>query len=86
MRILRIADVVELVNVSPSTLRRMEKNGAFPKRRRVSERIWGWLFEDVEAFIKRCPTVTKEPARYGTMEPMFEDANDGQDGNKGVGE
>jgi predicted DNA-binding transcriptional regulator AlpA len=85
MRILRIADVLELVNVSPSTLRRMEKNGAFPKRRRVSERIWGWLFEDVEAFIERCPIVTKEPARSGIMEPMFDDLFDGQDGNERVG-
>lgn len=47
-RILRKPEVLAIVNVSPTTLWRMEKVGRFPKRISLGPNSAGWLNSEVE--------------------------------------
>jgi prophage regulatory protein len=49
-RILRKPEVLAIVNVSPTTLWRMEKAGRFPRRISLGPNSAGWLASEVEAW------------------------------------
>jgi prophage regulatory protein len=50
---LRLADVVNRVGASASTIWRMEKAGSFPKRRRIGQQLVGWLESEVEEWLRQ---------------------------------
>lgn len=50
-KLLRMNDVVELTSLSRSTIDRLEKGGAFPKRRQIGVRAVGWLECEVHSWI-----------------------------------
>ena len=52
MRILREPKVVERTGLSRSTILRREKEGDFPKRRRISVGVVGWLETEIDAWIE----------------------------------
>lgn len=51
-RLLRTHEVVERVGLSDSTLRRLERSGQFPRRRKLSSRAVAWLSNEVEGWIE----------------------------------
>lgn len=51
-KILREPDVTQIVKCSGASLRRMEKKGLFPKRRRIGIRAVGWLESEVFDFVR----------------------------------
>ena len=50
-RILRMSDLLEMLGISESSVRRLMKKGGFPSSVRVSENIVGWLESEVEDWI-----------------------------------
>ena len=52
MEFLSERQVLRKIGVCRSTLWRYQKNGVFPKRRRIGPRRVGWLDSDVEAWMK----------------------------------
>ena len=52
MRLLRFKDVQKLVGLARTTIWRFEREGTFPKRRRISSRAVGWVEKEVEEWIK----------------------------------
>lgn len=44
------------LGLSDSTIYRMEKEGTFPKRRKLSSRRVGWLRTDVDSWAESRPT------------------------------
>lgn len=52
MRILREPKVVTMVGISRSTIWRMEKDGLFPKRLKISPGAIGWLEKDINEWIE----------------------------------
>ena len=51
-RILRKPEVLEIVNVSPATLWRMEKAGRFPKRISLGPNSAGWLNSEIQKWFE----------------------------------
>jgi|UniRef100_A0A7C3SI69 prophage regulatory protein len=56
-RILRKRTVLALTGISNSTLWRLERQGKFPARRRISPRLVGWLQSDVLNWLNSRPQV-----------------------------
>jgi prophage regulatory protein len=52
MRILSISEVLELTNLSRSTIWRQETSGKFPRRRQLTDRRVGWLSEEIHEWIE----------------------------------
>jgi len=53
-KLIRLAQVLERVGCSTSTLLRMESTGAFPKRRRIQgNKTRVWLESEVDAWISQ---------------------------------
>jgi prophage regulatory protein len=52
MRFIRIKDVLELVGVSRTTLWRMVRDGAFPRRVAITKSARGHVYEEVEAWMQ----------------------------------
>ena len=50
--ILNIDQIVELTNLSKSTIWRMQKDGKFPKSRKLSPARRGWLASDIEKWFQ----------------------------------
>lgn len=50
-RIIREPEVLSLMGICHTTLRRMEKDGEFPKRRRFSKRLVGWSEREVRNWV-----------------------------------
>jgi prophage regulatory protein len=50
--VLRLSQVVKLTGLSKSTIRRLELDGQFPRRRHISARAVGWKQSAVSAFIE----------------------------------
>ena len=48
---LRFPAVQRAVKISRSTIWRLEKDGAFPRRRQISANAVGWLREEIESWI-----------------------------------
>ena len=53
MRVLRWHEVQTLVRLSRSTVWRLENDGAFPRRRRLSANSVGWIEQEVHEWIRR---------------------------------
>ena len=62
-RILRIPDVVERTGLSQTTIWRRERDGEFPRRRRLGENSVGWLESEVDEWLRSCPLAEAHPAR-----------------------
>lgn len=52
MRFIRPRQVLEMIGVSRSTLRRMVQDGSFPQPVRITKRNAGYLLEAVEAWMR----------------------------------
>lgn len=52
-KILREPDVLEIISCSSPTLRRMEKKGLFPSRRKIGSRAVGWLKSEVMEWVSK---------------------------------
>lgn len=55
MKILRIGQVQELVQLSRTTIWRRERAGDFPARIRLAENSVGWLADEIEAWVSARP-------------------------------
>jgi prophage regulatory protein len=51
-RFMRAREVARCAGLSQVTIWRMEREGRFPKRRRISSNAVGWLAEEVENWIR----------------------------------
>ena len=51
MRLLRFKEVRELVGLSRSTIWRMEREGLFPLRKKISKNATAWLEEEIREWI-----------------------------------
>ena len=61
MRLLRLPDVCEVTGLSPTTVWRREKDGQFPRRRRLGANIVAWRSDEIEAWIEALPEADGEP-------------------------
>jgi len=50
---LRRSHLKQLTGLSPSTVDRLERAGAFPRRRRVGSGVVGWLYSEVATFLEQ---------------------------------
>ncbi len=50
-KIMRLPEVSRAVGLSDSTISRLEREGLFPKRRKLSAGAVGWLAEEIDAWI-----------------------------------
>jgi prophage regulatory protein len=53
MRIMRFREVREKTGLSRSTVWRLERSGAFPRRHQLSPGAVGWFDEDVEEWLRK---------------------------------
>jgi len=59
MRMLSRDEVVEMTGISSATIWRMERRGAFPSRRQLTEGRVGWLDSEVEEWLETRPVVVR---------------------------
>jgi prophage regulatory protein len=55
-RMLRLEAVTSLIGLQKSTLYKLEAEGRFPKRRKLTERSSAWREDEVLAWIESRPT------------------------------
>lgn len=67
-KILREPAVTNIAGCSGASLRRMEKLGLFPKRRRIGVRAVGWLESEVMEWIAKRDMVKTEESKGGQHE------------------
>ncbi len=60
MRLLRIQEVISVTGISRMTIYRLEKDGAFPSRRRLGKNSVAWLDDDISAWVAGRPSVAPE--------------------------
>ena len=60
MRMLRLPDVVEATGMSSTTIWRREKDGQFPRRRRLGANLVAWRSDEIEAYIESLPMADEE--------------------------
>jgi prophage regulatory protein len=58
MKFLRIRQVMSLTGLSRMTIYRLERDGNFPKRRRLSQNSVAWLESDISAWAESRPMPT----------------------------
>ena len=51
-KIYRVKDLVEILGISRTTIYRMRKTGEFPRPISLGDRAKGWLWEDIEEWVK----------------------------------
>ena len=51
-KIVRKKNVEDLTQMSSTQIDRMEHEGTFPRRRKITERIVGWSYLEIQAWIK----------------------------------
>lgn len=56
--ILRLPQVVKITGLSSGTIRRLEKSGKFPSRRKIADRLVAWLARDIQQWIENAPVIT----------------------------
>ena len=54
MRLLKAKQVADKTSISIPHIRRLAREGKFPKPMKISECRSGWLEEDVDAWISEC--------------------------------
>ena len=79
-RILREAECEEITGLSASTRWRLERSGHFPKRRRLSRNLVGWLHSEVEEWMR------SRPATAGTSPSLSRIESEDAIGSCGGGE
>jgi prophage regulatory protein len=52
-RIIRLPELKQITGLSSITLWRKEKEGIFPKRRKISKRAVGWSFAEVSRWLEK---------------------------------
>jgi prophage regulatory protein len=52
-RIMRLPELKKITGLSSITLWRKEKEGIFPKRRKISKRAVGWSFTEVSQWLEK---------------------------------
>lgn len=50
-RMIKPSQIEDVTGLSMSTIWRREKEGSFPKRRKISQRRVGWLASEVEQWL-----------------------------------
>lgn len=72
LRILRWSQVVSITGLSKSTIKRLEKEGRFPRRRAISSGGVGWLDQEVIEWVKSTPLKSVQEAqrrKHGGLGP-----------------
>lgn len=62
LKILRMAEVVELTGLSRVTLWRLERDGRFPTRLQLSKNAVGWRDDEVMDWVQSRPRVASRAA------------------------
>lgn len=65
-RMLRLPEVVERTGLSQTTLWRRERDGEFPKRRRLGPNAVGWMESEVNEWFRGLPVAAEEPSPDAT--------------------
>jgi prophage regulatory protein len=52
-RFVREPEADEITGLSRTTRWRLEKEGKFPSRRRISDRCTGWLMSEIQAWLRQ---------------------------------
>jgi prophage regulatory protein len=60
MKLLKLAEVLEMTGLSRSTIDRLEKLEKFPKRRVVSEKSVAWIESEISEWINNLPSKESE--------------------------
>ena len=58
-RIIRLQELKILTGLSTATIWRKEKENTFPKRRRISKRAVGWMYDEISRWINERITAEK---------------------------
>jgi prophage regulatory protein len=64
-RIIREPECEKITGLSRSTRWRLERDGMFPRRRRISPGCSGWLWSEIHAWITARTSVPTRPAPLG---------------------
>ena len=62
-RYVRYPEIKEMISIAPGTLRKMERDGRFPKRVKLSARLVGWWLPDVRRWLA-------DPEKYRADLPL----------------
>jgi len=62
IRILRLPDVIARTGLSRTRVYDLEREGRFPRRRKISDRASGWLESEVNEWIESRPFADGEGA------------------------
>jgi prophage regulatory protein len=65
MKMLRLAEVIEMTGLSRSTIYRYEGQSEFPKRRRAGPNSVRWLEEDIVKWMETRPVIPAPPNAVG---------------------
>lgn len=60
LKIVRPAELAESLSVSTVTLWRMQKRGELPPKRQISSGVVGWLYSDLEEWLKERPLANND--------------------------
>ena len=66
LRMMRLPEVVIATGLSGTTIWRREKDGEFPRRRRLGANIVAWRSDEIEAYIESLPMADEEPGPEAT--------------------
>ena len=66
--ILRPKELAEALDISRSTLYRMEKRGELPKRRKISENTRGWPRSEIIEWLENRPVANPSMEQAGEEE------------------
>jgi prophage regulatory protein len=69
LRILRSHEVDQLTGTHPSQRARLEADGRFPMRVKITDKAVGWIEGEVQAWIKGRMALRDEVAAYGDKLP-----------------
>lgn len=70
MRLLRIQEVISVTGISRMTIYRLEKEGAFPSRRRLGKNSVAWLDDDILDWVTGRPSVV--PKTHSTHRDEYQ--------------
>lgn len=62
MRMMRLPDVCEVTGLSPTTVWRREKDGQFPRRRRLGKTLVAWRSDEIAAWCEALPEADEAPS------------------------
>lgn len=60
LKIIRPAELAEILNCSRVTIWRMRKRGELPPKKKFSNRCTGWLESDIEEWLENSPFADPE--------------------------